>query len=109
MIANYFKVAWRVMFRTRAFSSINIIGLALGMTGALLLFLWIHHEHSYDQFHEKKDRLYQAWNKAKENGQFNAWNWTPRVLAPTLKQDYSSVEQAISFAQWGDQYLFNVG
>jgi putative ABC transport system permease protein len=109
MIANYFKVALRVMLRTRSFSAINIIGLALGMTGALLLFLWIAHEHSYEQFHENKDRLFNAWNKAKENGQVNTWNWTPRILASTLKHDYSNVEQAVSVAQWGEQHLFNVG
>src|SRR5688572_4293797 len=109
MIANYFKVALRVMLRTRSFSSINIIGLALGMTGALLLFLWINHEHSYEQFHENKDRLFNAWNKAEENGQVNTWNWTPRILASTLKHDYSNVEQAVSVAQWGEQHLFNVG
>ncbi len=109
MIANYFKVALRVMLRTRSFTFINIVGLALGMTGALLLFLWISHEHSYDKFHEKKDRLYNAWNRAEENGQFNSWNWTPRILAPTLKQDYSVVEEAVSVGQWGEQHLFTVG
>ncbi len=109
MLSNYFKVAWRVMLRTKSFSSINIFGLALGMTGALLLFLWIHHEFSYDQFHQNKDRLYMAWNRATENGQINCWSYTPRVLAPTLKEEFAQVEQSVSFAQWGEQHLFTVG
>lgn len=109
MISNYFKVAWRVMFRNKAFSMINISGLALGITGSLLLFLWIAHELSFEQFHTDKDRLYMAWNRATENGQINCWSTTPRILAPTLKEEYTSIESAASYANWGTQHLFTVG
>ena len=109
MISNYFKVAWRVMFRNKAFSMINISGLALGITGSLLLFLWIAHELSFEQFHTDKDRLYMAWNRATENGQINCWPTTPRILAPTLKEEYSSIESTASYANWGTQHLFTVG
>ena len=109
MILNYFKVAWRVMFRNKMYSAINVFGLALGMTGALLLFLWITREFTYDQFHADKDRIYKAWNRANNNGNISCWDVTPRILAPTLLEQYASVEAATSFAGWGDQLLFTVG
>jgi putative ABC transport system permease protein len=109
MISNYFKVALRVMLRNKRFSAINISGLALGITGSLLLFLWIAHEMSFDEFHKDKDRLYVGWNRALENGQIVCWETTPRVLAPTLKEEYSFVESSASYANWGVQHLFMVG
>jgi len=108
MLTNYFKVAYRVMFRNKIFSAINVSGLALGITGALLLFLWIEKEFSYDQFHANKDRIYKAWNRATENGQINCWDVTPRILAPTLKEEFIFVESAVSYATWGSKQLFTV-
>ena len=98
MLLNYFKVAVRYMFRHKAFSAINILGLTLGITGALLLFIWIAHEFSFEQFHADKDRLYIGWNRSLENGQLGCSKTTPRVLAPTLKEQYASIEAAASYA-----------
>jgi len=109
MLANYTKIAFRVMARNKAFSAINISGLALGGTAALLLFLWIQFEFSFEQFHSNKDRLFIAWNRAHENGQVNCWSTTPRVLAPTLEKEFSGVENAVSYAQWGSTQRFKTG
>lgn len=109
MLANYLKTAVRVMIRSKAFTAINISGLALGITGALLLFLWVAHEFSFEQFHENKDRIHIAWNRGTENGQVVCWSVTPRVLAPTLQKEFASIEKAISVAMWGSTHLFTVG
>lgn len=109
MLSNYLKIALRVMFRNKTFSAINVSGLILGITGAMLLFLWINYEFSFDQFHSNKDQLHIAWNRATENGQVNCWVTTPRILAPTLEKEYSSVENAVSYAKWGSNHLFTVG
>jgi ABC-type antimicrobial peptide transport system permease subunit len=109
MLSNYFKVALRVMFRNKAFTAINVSGLMLGITGALLLGLWIIQELSFEQFHTNKDRLYMAWNRASENGQIVCWETTPRVLAPTLETEFSFVDKAVSYASWGTTHLFTVG
>lgn len=109
MLSNYFKVALRVLNRSRSFSAINITGLAFGITGATLLYLWIAHEFSYDQFHVNKDRIYVAWNRAQEGGAWQCWSTTPRVLAPTLRDDYAGVEAAVSYANYSDTYLFSAG
>lgn len=109
MLTNYFKVALRFMFRNKAYSAINVFGLAFGITGAMLLFLWIEREFSYDQFHTGKENIYKAWNRTTSQGQISCWDITPRVLAPALKTEYASVETAISFARYTDSYLFSAG
>jgi putative ABC transport system permease protein len=108
MILNYFKVAMRVMLRNKTYSAINVFGLTLGITGALLLFLWIGKEFTYDQFHADKDRIYKVWNRATDNGNISCWDVTPRILAPTLQEEFASVEGATSYTAWGDQLLFTV-
>lgn len=109
MFANYFKVALRVMLRNKSFAVISIAGLALGITGAILLFLWIEKEFSYDQFHADKERIYEAWNRELANGEINCWSTTPRILAPTLVKEYAAVESAISYGAYRPSHLFTAG
>ncbi len=108
MFKNYLKIAFRNLLRNKAFSVINISGLAIGMASAILILLWIQNEVSYDQFHEKKDRIYEAWNRAEFSGKLQAWNTTPKVLARTLEKDIPEVEQAVR-VNWPSDYLFSVG
>jgi len=59
MLKNYLKVAFRSLIRSKAFSLINIIGLATGLTSALLILTFVVDEYSYDQFHQNKERIYR--------------------------------------------------
>jgi putative ABC transport system permease protein len=108
MFRNYLKIAWRNLVKDRSFSLINIIGLAIGMASAILILLWMQYEVTYDQFHERKDRVYEAWNRVNREGKISSWSTTPKILAKTLKQDYPEVEQAVR-VNWGEQYLFAYG
>lgn len=108
MIKSFFKVAWRNLLRSKGFSAINIAGLVVGMSSAILILLWIQHEVSYDQFHEKKDRIYEAWNRAEFSGALNCWNTTPKVLARTLERDLPEVECAVR-VNWPSSFLFSIG
>ena len=108
MISNFFKVAFRNLWRNKGFSAINIIGLAIGMASAILILLWIQNEVGYDQFHEKKDRIYEAWNKARFDGKLWCWNTTPKILARTLEHDLPEVERAVR-VNWNSNLLFTVG
>ena len=58
MLKNYFKIAFRNLWRKRTYSVINIIGLAVGMACCFLVFLYVHFELSYDRFHRNADRIY---------------------------------------------------
>jgi len=109
MVRNYLTIALRIMGRNKGYTTINVIGLALGMTGALLLGLWVANEFSYDQFHEDGDRIAIVWNREKQGGDVSCWSATPRVLAPTLEAGFSSIENAVSYAHYSDSYLFVAG
>ena len=108
MIKNFFKTAYRNLVRNKGFSTINITGLAIGMASAMLILLWIENEVSYDQFHDKKDRIYEAWNRARFDGKLMCWNTTPKILARTLEHDLPEVERAVR-VNWNSNLLFTVG
>jgi ABC-type antimicrobial peptide transport system permease subunit len=108
MFTNYLKVAFRNLWKNKGFSIINITGLAVGMASAILILLWIQNELSYDGFHEKKARIYEAWNRAEFSGELHCWNTTPKVLAAAMQKDFPEVEHACR-VDWQRRLLFTVG
>ena len=97
MLKNYFKVAFRNLWKRKGYSFINILGLTTGMASAMLIMLWIQNELSYDRFYKKSDRLYTMYNRDKFNNELWAWNTTPKIMAPTIKHDYPEVEDAVRY------------
>jgi ABC-type antimicrobial peptide transport system permease subunit len=91
MFRNYLKIAFRNLWKNKAFSFLNISGLAIGMASAVLILLWIQNEVSFDRFHQHKDYIYEAWNRGRFDGKLQCWNSTPKILGPTLKKDYPEV------------------
>jgi ABC-type antimicrobial peptide transport system permease subunit len=108
MFRNYLKIAVRNLLKNKGFSFINILGLSVGMASAILILLWINHEMSYDQFHEKKDRIYEAWNKDTFSGKLQCWNTTPKIFARTVERDFPEVEMATR-VNWPSNFLFTIG
>lgn len=60
MLRNMFKIAWRNAIRQKQFTLLNIMGLSIGITACLLIALYVQDEMSYDNFHEKGDRIYRV-------------------------------------------------
>lgn len=105
MFSNYMKTAFRVMYRNAGFSALNLAGLTIGIASALLLFVWVHYEFSFDQFHANKGRLYMAWNRMNVEGDMVCSRSTPRPLASAIAENFAGVETALSFAQYADTYV----
>ncbi|HEX9510005.1 MAG TPA: ABC transporter permease [Puia sp.] len=93
MLKNYFKIAWRNLQRNKVFSFINIFGLAIGLTGCMLLTLYIWQENSYDSYHPHIDRLYQvAAVYTDHDGKGSRFAGCPHTLAEIFKASYPQVE-----------------
>ncbi|HEV3327547.1 MAG TPA: ABC transporter permease [Puia sp.] len=105
MIKNYFLVAWRNMIRNKAFSVINILGLALGMTCSLFIFLWIRDERGVDGFHKNGPQLYQVYERDYFDGKVHADYPTQGLLAEELKKTIPEVQYASGF-EWNSINTF---
>ncbi|RYX83988.1 ABC transporter permease, partial [bacterium] len=60
MIKNYIKIAWRNLWKHKVFSAINILGLTIGITVCMMIFLYILNEFSVDNFHTKGKNIYRV-------------------------------------------------
>lgn len=79
MLKNYFKIAWRGLSRSKSVGLINILGLTIGISAALLLFVVVEYELSYDKFQKNYDRVYRIYTQNKvEDG----LEYTPGVANP---------------------------
>ncbi|MEP2026219.1 MAG: ABC transporter permease [Reichenbachiella sp.] len=88
MFQNFLKIAYRNFMRQRVYSLINTAGLAIGVACFLLIFLYIHDELSYDQFHSKADRTYRLVEHFESDGVGEHSASQPFPVGPALINDY---------------------
>ncbi len=101
MLRNYLVVAVRNLIRNRAFSAINLTGLALGLATCLLIGLYVGHELSYDRFHEKAGRIVRVVFRGQMNGEQMREAVTMAPVAGTLKANYPEIQAATRIAGTG--------
>jgi len=90
MLRNHIKVALRLLTRQKGYSFIKITGLSIGMACFILIGLWVRDELSFDQFHQKKERIFRILNKTDSGDFFPSPTY---ALAPALKSLYPEVEE----------------
>ncbi len=99
MFANYLKIAIRNLLRQKVHSSINILGLAIGLTCSMVVFLWVQDELSFDRFNEKAADLYRVVETQRySGGQVFHVAVTPTALASALKQEIPEIAQSTRFS-----------
>ncbi|CAN5897627.1 ABC transporter permease [soil metagenome] len=105
MLHNYLKIAYRNLLRQKAFSVINIAGLATGMACSILILLWVQDELSYDRFHAHADRIYRV------NTGMGGENMaiSPPPLAPALVEELPEVENAVRLKLPFSEVLLSIG
>lgn len=92
MLKNYLKIAFRNLVRSRVYSSINIIGLAVGMAACLLIFMFVRNDMSFDKFNENYGRIYRVIIEPKRSNHGSRWALTPSGYAPAFTNDFPSVQ-----------------
>lgn len=110
MFQHFVKIAFRNILRQKAYSFINIVGLALGLACTLFILLWINDELSYDKFHTKIDNLYRLEEDQKfGDGVFHT-SATPFPAAPVLEEEIPEITESARteflgevFVQYGDK------
>src|ERR1044072_7118886 len=90
MFKNYLVVAWRNLVKGKIHSAINIMGLCIGMSVAMLIGLWLHNELSYDKNFKHYDRIAQVIKNLTNNGETQTWWNVPYPLANELRTNYGS-------------------
>ncbi len=104
MFKNYLKIAWRNITRHKAYSTLNIAGLSIGMACSILILLWVQNELSYDTFHTNAGQLYRLTSSS---GDFKAAVSAPG-MAEGLQAQLPEIKAATRLSKPSDN-LFEVG
>ena len=100
MFSNYFKIAFRVLWKNKVFSAVNIIGLAISMTCCLAIGIYVYNEVHYDSFHTNINNIYRITNKQNQAGKFYLAATTPGPLADALPKDFPEIQNIVRFGNW---------
>lgn len=101
MLKNLIKTAIRNIFKDFGYSSLNILGLTLGIASALYLIIYIADELSYDRYHENAERIYRIASHIQETDDDFTWIVAQIPFAEQVVQDYPEVEASIRFIPSG--------
>ncbi|HEX9655203.1 MAG TPA: ABC transporter permease, partial [bacterium] len=97
MLQNYLKIAFRNLMKYKAYSLINILGLAIGMACCILILLYVRDELSYDRFHENSDRIFRVtreWFNQDGSSSLHLGHVAP-LIAPLMKNDFPDIHYAV--------------
>lgn len=98
MIKNYIKTAWRNLLRSRVYSLIAILGLAIGLSVSILLFWGVNDELIYDTQFADAPNIYRLNAKIKMgDNNYDTWTGTPAPIAATALNNFPGVEKAVRY------------
>ncbi len=105
MLKNNIIFAIRNLNKHKAYSFINVIGLSVGIAACLLILLFVHHELSFDRYHENAERIYRVATNGSIGANAFVVATTPSPMARTLVQDYPEVVQATRIYKEEAQFI----
>jgi predicted permease len=105
MLRNYFKIARRNVYRNKAYSLINVLGLALGIACAILIFSLVKYHLSFDTLHSKKDRIYRITTELHQEGISREAN-IPQPMGKAFRDDYTFAEKVAMV--YSDYWLVSI-
>ncbi|WP_337043936.1 ABC transporter permease [Emticicia sp. 17c] len=107
MIRNYFTIAWRNLTRNKAFSLINIFGLAIGISCFMLIAVFVYDELTYDRYAANAEKIYRVNVAVTGNGNIATYPNVDYAVGEGMKstfpevKDYAQVSQATDFVKFG--------
>src|SRR5438046_5260597 len=102
MLRSYLKIAWRNIQRHKAYSAINILGLAIGIAACLLILQYVAFELSYEDFQVNKDRIYRVQQDRYDNGKLSTqWAAGAYAVGNSFKDAIPEIEDYVKVVQSG--------
>ncbi len=110
MLKNYFKIAWRSLLKSKVYSLINVLGLAIGMAVAMLIALWIWDEVTFNDYHSNHKHLAQVMTTYTDNdGKMETGEAVCLPIGAELRSKYGSDFKNISMTSWNFGHVLAVG
>lgn len=108
MFKNYFTIALRTLWKNKIFTFINILGLAIGISASLVIFLLVQYDFSFDKFHKDGDRLYRVVSKFNFDGEIFYNSGVTYPMGRTMKNEVTGLDDVAAFWTWDDDTKVSV-
>lgn len=109
MFKSYLTTGWRALLRNKGFSFINIIGLAMGMTVAILIGLWVYDEISYDKNFDHYPHIARVMQNQVFDGQVQTWGSQAMQLGPELRTNYAKQFDHVVIGTFAETHTLSFG
>lgn len=109
MLKNYFKIAFRTLWKNKGYAFINIIGLAIGISGATLFLTFVKDELSFDKMHSKYERIVRPLTIQVNVEPNRHYGSNPMIMATTMQEEFPEIESQVTLYRYGSQinYTFD--
>ena len=97
MIKNYFKTAFRNLWRNKIFSTINIFGLAIGISASLVIYLLVNYHFTFDKFEKDNDRIYRVVSNFTFSGEVYRNSGVTSPMGPAIKKELTGFDAVVPF------------
>ncbi len=109
MFRTTLKAGIRNFWKNKSYSFLNILGLAIGIACAGLIFLWVEDETSFDSVNVKKDRLYMVMNNWPFSEHYSTYENTPGLMGPAMKKEISGIANTCRTTEGQSTQLIVIG
>jgi putative ABC transport system permease protein len=103
MLKNFFTIAWRNLWKNKAYAGINILGLSLGIGCGILIFALVSYHLSFDNFHPDKDRIYRIVTEFREIADYS--QGVPTPLGKAFRNDFDYAEKVARVIGMNDDLI----
>jgi putative ABC transport system permease protein len=100
MFKNYFITSMRSLMRSKGFSAINIVGLAVGLAAFSLISMYVYHQLSFDRYHKNADRIFRIVENLKTENELLLQSTSSPPMGPRMLKDFPEVENYVRFQNW---------
>ena len=108
MFKSYFTIALRTLWKNKVFSAINVLGLAIGISASLVIYLLVNYHFNFDKFEKDNDRIYRVVSNFIFSGESYKNSGVPDPLERAVRKEITGLDAVVAFRQWNDDAKFSI-
>lgn len=108
MFKNYITIAFRTFWKNKVFSVINILGLSIGISASLVIYLLVNYHFTFDKFEKDNNRIYRVVSNFSSSGETYHNSGVPDPMAGAVQKELTGLDMAVPFRTWDSDVKVSV-
>jgi len=108
MLKNYFTIAFRTLWKNKVFSVINVLGLAIGISASLVIYLLVNYHFTFDKFEKDNDRIYRVVSNFSFSGEVYHNSGVTVPMIPAVRKEVTGLDAVVPFRTWNGDAKISV-